>query len=94
MYKQITDDRVATAWISRDVIFGSESTSKTKDVGTGSQFHPATVQWRTPSARLDGVQLTQAPMIDATADQHGLKDSGDRNGSLSYPREEHGADEG
>ena len=73
MYKQITDDRVATAWISRDVIFGSESTSKTKDVGTGSQFHPATVQWRTPSGEIGWVQLTQAPMIDATADQHGLK---------------------
>ena len=73
LHKQITEDRVATAWISRDVIFGGESTNKTKDVGTGSQFHPATVQWRTPSGEIGWVQLTQAPMIDATADEHGIK---------------------
>jgi hypothetical protein len=70
--KQITEQRRATAWIGRDVIFGGESTSKTKDVGAGSQFHPATVQWRTPSGEIGWVQLTQAPMIDATADQQGL----------------------
>jgi hypothetical protein len=73
LHKQITEERVATAWISRDVIFGGESTNKTKDVGTGSQFHAATVQWRTPSGEIGWVQLTQAPMIDATADEHGLK---------------------
>jgi hypothetical protein len=72
LHKQITEERVATAWISRDVIFGGESTNKTKDVGTASQFHPATVQWRTPSGEIGWVQLTQAPMIDATADEHGL----------------------
>ena len=72
LHKQITEERVATAWISRDVIFGGESTNKTKDVGATSQFHPATVQWRTPSGEIGWVQLTQSPMIDATADQQGL----------------------
>ena len=72
LHKQITAERVATAWIGRDVIFGGESTNKTKDVGTGSQFHPATVQWRTPSGEIGWVQLIQSPMIDATADKQGL----------------------
>jgi hypothetical protein len=70
--KQITEQRVATAWIGRGVIFGGEATRKTKDVGTASQFHPATIQWRSPSGEIGWVQLAQSPMIDATADKDGL----------------------
>ena len=70
--KQIDAKRVSTAWIGRDVIFGGEATSKTKDSGTTTQFHPATVQWRTPSGEIGWVQLVQSPPIDASADQHGL----------------------
>ena len=73
LHKQITEERVATAWIGRDVIFGGESTNKTKDAGTTTQFHPATVQWRTPSGEIGWVRLVQSPMIDVVADQHGLK---------------------
>src|SRR5580704_19102387 len=73
LHKQITEERVATAWIGRDVIFGGESTNKTKDAGTTSQFHPATVQWRTPSGEIGWVRLVQSPMIDVTADGQGLK---------------------
>jgi hypothetical protein len=69
---QITDQRVATAWIGNHVIYGGEATGKTKDDGPASQFHPATIQWRTPSGEIGWVQLTESPMIDATADAHGL----------------------
>jgi hypothetical protein len=70
--RQITSDRTATAWIGKNVIFGGEATNKTKDAGVGSQFHPATIQWRTPSGEIGWVQLLQAPMIDATADKQGI----------------------
>jgi hypothetical protein len=69
---QITDQRIATSWIGDHVIFGGEATGKTKDAGAGSQFHPATIQWRTPSGEIGWVQLVQAPAIDATADEHGI----------------------
>ena len=69
---QITDDRIATAWIGNHVIYGGEATNKTKDDGPASQFHPATIQWRTPSGEIGWVQMTESPMIDATADAHGI----------------------
>jgi hypothetical protein len=70
--RKITDQRSATAWIGKHVMFGGEATSKTKDAGSGSQFHPATIQWRTPSGKIGWVQLYEAPMIDAKADPKGI----------------------
>jgi len=70
--RQISDERVATAWIGTNVIFGGEATSKTRDVGKNSQFHPVTVQWRTPSGEIGWIQVAQSPMIDAVADPQGL----------------------
>lgn len=69
---QITDQRIATSWVGKRVIFGGEATNKTKDAPPGSQFHPATIQWRTPSGEIGWVQLVQCPAIDATADPHGI----------------------
>ncbi len=70
--KQITDQRIATAWVGKNVMFGGEATSKTKNVGHNSQFHPVTIQWRTPSGELGWVRVVDSPMIDATADEHGI----------------------
>jgi hypothetical protein len=75
--KQITDQRIATSWIGNNVVFGAEATGKTKDVGHNSQFHPVTVQWRTPSGALGWVRVVDSPMIDAAADEHGITISAD-----------------
>ena len=70
--RTIDDKRVATAWIGEHAIWGGEATTLTKDVGPTSQFHPATVQWRTPSGKIGWVQLTRAPNLNATADHDGI----------------------
>jgi hypothetical protein len=69
IYRQITDQRIATAWIGKAVIYGGEITGKTKNVDAHSQFHPVTIQWQTPSGKIGWVQLTQSPPIDASADE-------------------------
>jgi hypothetical protein len=70
--KQISDQRTATAWIGKNLAFGGEATSKTRDVGHFSQFHPVTIQWRTPSGEIAWVRVAESPMMDATADEHGI----------------------
>jgi hypothetical protein len=70
--RTIDEHRVATAWIGEHAIWGGEATSLTKDVGPTSQFHPATVQWRTPYGKIGWVQLTRAPNLNATADRDGI----------------------
>ena len=71
--QRITEDRVATAWIGNNAIYGGEATQKSKDVDSHSQFHPATVQWKLPSGEIGWIQLTQAPPIDVRADHNGLQ---------------------
>ena len=70
--RTIDDKRVATAWIGEHAVWGGEATTLSKDVGPTSQFHPATVQWRTPSGKIGWVQLTRAPNLNATADHDGI----------------------
>jgi hypothetical protein len=70
--KQITNDRVATAWISHKLLFGGEATNLSKDSGTTTQFHPAAVQWRTPSGPIGWIRMVQSPPVNAIADRSGL----------------------
>lgn len=70
--RQITEQRVATAWIGSNVMYGGESTSMTKDIGEEGQFHPATIQWRTPAAKNGWIAMTRSPPLNARADRRGL----------------------
>ncbi len=70
--RQIDPQRVATAWLGEQAIWGGESTSLTKDTGNKTQFHPVDVQWRMPSGRIGWIELTKSPNMDAEADAHGV----------------------
>lgn len=67
VHRQITDDRIATAWIGKNVIYGGEVTGHTRGVDGQSQFHPVTVQWQMPDGKIGWIQLTRTPPIDASA---------------------------
>jgi hypothetical protein len=84
--RQITDQRVATAWIGKELIYGGEITDHTKDVDAHSQFHPVTAQWQAPG-KIGWIQLTRCPMIDASADRNGIviSASGDVSFRISAP---------
>ena len=70
--RAIADQRIATAWIGKTVIYGGEITGHTRDVDARSQFHPVTVQWQAPDGKIGWIQLTRCPAIDAAADQGGI----------------------
>ena len=61
LHKQITEERVATAWIGRDVIFGGEFTNKTKDAGTTTQFIPPPFNGELRQARSVGYGSSSRP---------------------------------
>ncbi|WP_146072146.1 hypothetical protein [Bryocella elongata] len=91
--QEIDDKRTATAWIGNNVIFGGEITSFTKDAGPTSQFHPATVQWRTPSGQIGWVLIVECPPINASADEHGLSiDTKDANSTIKIQIHAKGTD--
>jgi len=70
--RRITATRTATAWVGRDVIYGGEITHLSKDAGEGTQFHPATIQWRTPSGDIGWAMISRSPAIDVRATRQGL----------------------
>ena len=92
--RPIQDQRIATAWIGKNVIYGGEITGHTRGVDGASQFHPATAQWQIPGGKIGWMQLTRCPFIDATADRKGLAitvEKGDVAFRLFAPGAETGA---
>lgn len=70
--RTIDSRRTATTWVGDKVIWGGEFTSRTKDTGNKTQFHPATAQWRMPSGQIGWIKITRSPNIDAVADRGGI----------------------
>lgn len=84
---RITGQRVATAWIGKNLIYGGEITNHTRFVDSEEQFHPVTVQWQTPTGTIGWIRLTRSPPIDASADRRGIVISakGDLSFRISVP---------
>ncbi len=70
--RTIDSRRTATTWIGNHAIWGGEFTSRTKDTGNKTQFHPATAQWRMPSGQIGWMKITRSPNIDSVADRGGI----------------------
>lgn len=66
----ITPERVATAWIGRDLIIGAESTTYTREAA--AQFHPATVHWKMPDGDVGWIRLLEGPRLNAHAEKESL----------------------
>jgi hypothetical protein len=79
--RPIADERIATAWIGKKLIYGGEITGHTRGVDGASQFHPVTVHWQAPG-KIGWIQLTRCPKIDATADKRGIVITAD--GDVSF----------
>jgi hypothetical protein len=71
--KAVDDRRKVTTWVGKNAIWGGEFTSRTKDTGHTTQFHPATIQWKMPSGEVGWMKITRSEKIDAVADMHGIK---------------------
>lgn len=71
--QQITKERVATAWIGKNAMWGGEATSHTIGPNEHTQFHAATVHWRTPDDGIGWIQLTQAQPLNVVATPNGLE---------------------
>jgi hypothetical protein len=80
--RPIADERIATAWIGKKLIYGGEITGHTRGVEAASQFHPVTAQWQTPDGKIGWIRLTRCPKIDAAADKKGIVITAD--GDVSF----------
>jgi len=70
--KPIDSQRTATTWLGADATWGGEFTSRTKDTGNKTQFHPVAANWRMPNGVIGWIRLTKSPNIDAIADRNGV----------------------
>jgi hypothetical protein len=59
--------RVATAWIGNTLLLGGESTEQSEP--TSTQFHPATIHWKSPQNRVSWVKLAYTMPVDAHAEK-------------------------
>ncbi len=87
--RQITTapERVATAWLGQSLMLGAESSGifYRRD----SQFHPATMHWKTPSGSVGWVRLRHIGSVEARAERNRLTISGQISKSMEA---EHGND--
>jgi hypothetical protein len=70
--RTVDSQRTATSWIGETAMWGGEFTSRSKDTGNRTQFHPVDAQWRMPSGQIGWIQLTKSPNLDAVADAGGV----------------------
>jgi hypothetical protein len=68
--RELPRNRVATAWIGRDLMLGGEATGSTHE--TAGQYVPATGYWRTPAGETAWMALVQGPRSDARAEENAL----------------------
>jgi hypothetical protein len=70
----IDANRVATAWIGRDIMMGAESTNFTRQ--PGQPFVPGTVHWKMPDGDVGWIRLYAGPRLNAQAEKETLSIQG------------------
>jgi hypothetical protein len=80
--KRLDGQRIVTAWIGQDLMFGGEATGKTRGADPAKQFVPATIHWRTPAGALSWISIVDSSALDAAADSQGLAIS--TNGTVRF----------
>jgi hypothetical protein len=68
--QRLPGGRVATGWISGDVMAGGERGGRFRAEG---QYHPATVHWSTPDGSVGWLRLRHAGALSATASHSELR---------------------
>jgi len=72
--RELPRNRVATAWIGKDLILGGEAAGGTRE--PAGQYIPATAHWKTPAGATAWMALLQGPRSDARADKDTLAITG------------------
>lgn len=78
-------ERIATAWLSEELMIGAESTPLDDYAffKPSDQFHPATIHWRTPGGGIAWLRLRHIGPVDATAAPNSLTIAGTVEPSLA-----------
>jgi len=81
-------NRRASAWLAENVMLGAESAGLSRSIADAkSQYHPATIHWKTPAGSIGWMRLVRAPRVDARAEKNRLTITaiGDTTFRLSAP---------